>query len=246
MAEVKKKIWDLDRLMDNADGFAVAERIGIRKKRHGSITYIECVDGTHKESDINHCQLFRDGCHCYSCGSSHNVYGMIRSYYANILGTPLEHDEICSIIAETCGGEDEYLIHPDSHVKRKPFPLTKEELAAIGLSAESRRAEKIAGYSEEKDEEHSVLSGCDGYVKLEYLPPMSIYSLFRENEEMFRIIVAGKIRESAEKTQKIYRSFKTRKDPLSQALVRAAVEQYNLTVSVRNKIFPSNKKQAVS
>lgn len=236
-----KKIWDLDRLLSNADAFDVADRIGMRKKRCGSSTYVECVEGTHKETNINHNQLFRDGCHCYSCGASHNVYGMVRDYYRNIVGISLEHDDICSLIAETCGGEDEYLITPvHSGAKKKRFPLTKEELEAIGLTSDSRRARRIVSYTEDKDDEHrEPLS--DGYAATEMLPPVSIYSLYREDEELFREIVGGKIKETIEKCRAGYQVFKDAKDDLSKALVRVFIERYNAAKSAEAKIFPSEK-----
>ena len=228
--------------MSNADAFDVADRIGMRKRRCGNSTYVECVEGTHKETNINHCQLFHDGCHCYSCGASHNVYGMVREYYRNIVGISLEHDEICSLIAETCGGEDEYLITPvHSGTKKKRFPLTKEELEAIGLVSDSKRARHIVSYTDTKDDEHRELLG-DGYAATEMLPPVSIYSLYREDEELFREIVGGKIKETITDARTGYKIFKDANDDLSKALVRVFIEKYNAAKSVAAKIFPSEKR----
>lgn len=238
-----KKIWDLDRLMSDADAFIVAERIGLRKRRCGSSTYIECVEGTHKESSINHNQLFRDGCHCYSCGASHNIYGMVRDYYKNIVGISLEHDEICYLIAETCGGEDEYLITPvHSGARKKRFPLTKEELEAIGLASNSQRARHIVSYADTKDDKHRELLNGGGYADTELLPPVSIYSLYREDEELFQELVGSKIKETIEKARAGYQVFKDAKDDLSKALVRVFIEKYNAAKSAELKIFPSGKR----
>lgn len=240
-----KKIWDLDRLMACADAFDVADRIGMKKKKCGSSTYVECVDGTHKESDINHNQLFRDGCHCYSCGANHNIYGMVRGYYDNVLGISLDHDEICSIIAETCGGEDDFLIKPIAGVKKKPFPLTNQELEQIGLCSSSQRAKAVVSYSDTKDEEHRESVDYDGYAKTELLPPVSIYSLYRDDEDLFRCLVGNKVNETIEFARTVYMIFKSGKDDLSKAFVRLAIERYNAAVCIRKKVFP-NKYKAVS
>lgn len=240
-----KKIWDLDKLMACADAFDVADRIGMKKNKSGSSTYVECVDNTHKESNINHNQLFRDGCHCYSCGANHNVYGMVRGYYNNVLGVSVDHDEICQIIAETCGGEEEFLIQPVPGVKYKKFPLTKEELDHIGLSSSTQRARQIVSYSEEKGEEYREMIDGDGYAKTEFLPPMSIYSLFKEDEDLFRWLIWNKVNETIELTRKLYATFKSGEDELSKAFVRLAIERYNTVKNIKKKMF-SNYKQAVS
>lgn len=238
-----KKMWDLDRLMADADAFSVADMIGIPKKRYGSSTYIVCVDGTHSETQTNHCQLFRDGCHCYSCGSNHNVYGMVRSYYENIVGSSLSHDEICELIAETCGGEDNYLIKPvHSEKKRAPFPLTKEELESIGLSTDTRRHKAIVSYSEFKDEEHTEMVDLDGYGKVKLLPPISIYTLYKDDEETFYWLVKNKIAETIEKAREGYKTYKSRTDWLSQALVQVYCDMYNQARAVEQKLFPAKQK----
>lgn len=242
-----KKIWNLDQLMADANAFDVADRIGMRKKRCGGAIYVECVDGSHTEHNINHNQLFRDGCHCYSCGANHNVYGMVRGYYNNILGSSISHDEICGIIAETCGGEDNYLLTPKAGVKHRPFPLTKEELELIGLSASSQRAQSIAAYSEYKDEEHplSAGDGC-GYIRTEPLPAMSIYSLYRDDESLFREIVRNKIREAYDSYRQIYYDFRTSADIFLLNYARSAFDCMTAVKNLAEKMAPSAKKEYAS
>lgn len=241
-----KKIWDLDRLMACADAFDVADRIGMKKRKSGSSTYVECVDGTHHESNINHNQLFHDGCHCYSCGANHNTYGMVRGYYSNVLGISLEHDEICSIIAETCGGEESFLLKPIAGVKKKPFPLTKKELELIGLCPSSQRAKFVVSYSNSKDEEHREMIDYDGYAKTELLPSVSIYSLYKDDEDLFRWLVGNKVSETIEQTRNLYSTFKSSQDELSKAFVRLAIERYNAAVCIGKRLFPNKFKKAVS
>ena len=237
------KYWDLDRLMSDANAFDVAERIGIRKKRAGSTYYIECVSGTHSETRLNHCQIFRDGCHCYSCGASHNTYGMVKEYYSNVVGRSLDHDEICSIIADTCGGEDRYIIRDkDANEVKKPFPLTEEELDFIGLAPKSTRARAIVSYSDYKTEEIRELCD-DGYVKTKPLPPMNIYVLFRENEALFWLMVKGKISERIVQARAGYKRYKTNPD---KDMVQIFIDLYNDARKMEEKFFPSGKQKAVS
>lgn len=238
----KYKHWDLDRLMDAADAFYVADRIGMRMKRYGGSTYGECVSGSHKETQINHMQLFRDGCKCYSCGAAHNTYGMVKNYYANVVGRSLDHDEICSLIAETCGGEEMYIIRPERGGKpKKTFPLTDDELHFLNLATKSPRPRAIISFSESKTEE--IREFCDdGYVRTEPLPPMNIYTLFRENEEAFWYLIKGKIAERIATARSGYKAYKNTTD---KEMVQFFIEMYNKAVLLEEK-FSSGRKQRVS
>lgn len=234
------KHWDLDQLMANADAFDVADRIGMRVKRYGGSTYGECVSGSHKETQINHMQLFRDGCKCYSCGAAHNTYGMVKNYFQNVVGRSLDHDEICSVIAETCGGEDMYIIKPKRNGKiKKPFPLTEEELSFLNLATKSPRPRAIVSFSEYKTEK--IREFCDdGYVRTEPLPPMNIYTLFRENEDAFWQIIKGKIFERIMQAQAGYKSYKSTED---KEMVQFFIEMYNKARELEAKLFPGQKKK---
>lgn len=237
------KYWDLDKLMDNADAFDVADHIGMKINRCGGAAYVECVSGTHRETRLNHNQLFHDGCHCYSCGASHNVYGMVRDYYRNVVGTPLDHDDICSLIAETCGGEDEYLVQNDMPSKKQaPFPLTKEELEMIGLSSSRTRARKIRSFQEYKDDVHRDLIGCEGYAETEMLPPMNIYTLYQENRELFYEIVRGKIIETMGRTRSSYLAVAAGTSEFEKAIAFQSEKSYRTAVDIYKRLFPGQKR----
>jgi len=231
------KQWDLDRLMSDANAFDVAERIGMRTKRCGSSTYGECVSGSHKESQINHMQLFRDGCKCYSCGAAHNIYGMVRAYFTNVVGRSLDHDEICSLIAETCGGEEQYIIHPERGGKtKKAFPLTEDELTFLRLVTKSPRARGIVSFKDYKTETIREYVE-DGYVRTEPLPSMNIYTLFREDETAFWHIVKGKLQERIAQAQEGYKTCKTDKE-----MVQFFVGMYNQARMMETKFFSAKQK----
>ncbi len=197
-----KKIWDLERLVNDADSFRIVDSLGIEKRRSGATTYVRCPSGSHSETRINHAKLFKNGCKCFSCGECYSSYGMAKAYMENILGMSASHDEICRILAESAGAdESEYIIRGGNEEQRKPFPLTKEELELIGL--EPKPASRvIVGYSTRKDENHRERYEDGGYIRTEPITGMSIYALFRDNEDLFWEIVQGKVEVAYRKTTK--------------------------------------------
>lgn len=128
---VKTRI-DMERLKADASCRHVAKYIGMRI----SGRYCECVSGLHKETQINHCAIYDDRIHCFSCGDSRDVIDMVRGYYANRLGSTLSYTEACKIVAESCGGIEGYMNR--GYKKSKPMPFTQEELALVGLDQFSR------------------------------------------------------------------------------------------------------------
>ena len=196
-----KKIWDLERLISDADSFRIVERLGIEKRRYGATTYVRCPSGTHPETRLTHAKLFRNGCKCFSCGNSYSSYGMVKAYCENILGTGISHDEICSILAESAGADDsEYIIRNDKGNTKKRFPLSKEELILIGL--EPKPASRvIVSYSDSRDNEHTEpVDG--GYAKKSPITGMSIFYLFKEDEDIFWEMVKGKTDEAYKRSVK--------------------------------------------
>ncbi len=190
-----KKIWDLERLIGDADSFNIAASIGMETRRFGAVTYVRCPAGTHPETRINHAKLFRNGCKCFSCGQSYSSYGMVKAYMENILGNNISHDEICTILADSTGaGESEYLIRGSEKTKGKRFPLSKEELELIGLSPKPA-PRVIKSYRDCKDELHQETCG-DGYAMTAAASGISIFSLYREDEEMFWELVQDKSKEA--------------------------------------------------
>lgn len=241
--------WDLERLLSDADAMDVAMRIGIPMRRNGRTTYIQCVAGTHSETRLNHMELFRDGCKCYSCGKSCNTYGMVKEYYSNVIGMPLSHDEICTIIADTCGGADQYIIKKVITVNekgevQKPFPLTKEDLELIGLTPKTKRARYIMSYVEDRDDERREAIDCFGYAKMGLLPVESIYTLYKEDEEAFWRVIEGKISETMQKATTGYKTFKDGNDDISKEMVQLYIDGYQKARKLAEKFFPKKLRVA--
>ena len=231
--------WNLEELLMEADAFDVADAIGITKKHSGNSVFIPCVFGIHKETHINHMQLFRDGCKCYSCGESCNTYGMVKAYYQNIVGVSLNHDEICTIIADTCGGTERFIIKKDKNKeKTKSFPLSKEELEIIGLNVKTPRARQIISYSEDKDEKHRETVDCNGYAQTSLLPAINIYSFFKDDETIFWMLVEGKISEKMFNIKKEYAEIKNNNDICSKEMVQFYKDLYSKLLVMQKKYFP--------
>ncbi len=240
--------WDLDSLMAAADGFEVAKAIGMKTKECGTTIFAESVDGRN-ERNIQHNKLFKNGCFDFTTREGRNVYGMVRDYYANKLGTSLTHDEICEIIADTCGGKSQFIISntPEQKKKERPFPLSKGELELIGLDTKPKYNPNIVSVSLLRDKEHTERiiekNGNDLWAKTTRMPPMNIYILFRKNPDAFWDIVANKTQECLEKLRRDYKYAKSLPDNkgttvavLRQEMMKMLEDDYTKTIALRAKI----------
>ncbi len=194
--------WNLPELCQQADAFQVAEMIGMRIRKAGSTIFVENVEGR-TETALTHCQLFHTGMRDYSIAQSYTTYNMVKEYYANILGKPLSHDEICTILADTCGGADAFRELKEERkngVKAPKFPMKPEDFALIGLAPKNRWHREVVSWQSWKDEEHTEKHE-DGFAKTKALPVPSIYTLFREDPEAFWYLVSSKTRNKLESTE---------------------------------------------
>ena len=123
--------FDAGALHEAADCREVARFIGMRTDGR----FCECVSGLHSESQMNHCAIYKDHIHCFSCGDNRDVVGMVRGYYQNVLGTPIGYQDALKIIGDACGGYDLYL-EEGTYRPVEPMPFTREEMALIGLDAQ--------------------------------------------------------------------------------------------------------------
>lgn len=154
--------YNLERLKEDADCREVARSIGM--KICGQ--FCECVSGTHSETQINHCSLGRQFYHCFSCGDSGDVIKLVRSYYANVLGTPITLAESCLIIGDAAlGGHELYEERTQESTVEKP-PFTTAELELLGFCG--------ADYSESATR------------------PIRMENIFRENKILYYQLVRNK------------------------------------------------------
>ena len=198
--------WKLDELLAAADAAEVARSIGMRTCRSGATTFVENVDGR-QETRLNHVKLFRDGCKDFTTGKVRNTYSMVRDYYANCLGRTLAHDEICEIIADTCGGADLYVVRKKTGKKAKkskPFPFTNEELELIGLRPANKYNYVINSYTTWKDEKHERPVDLDGYANVQVIQPESLYRMYQEEPETALWLIAGKTQEMFQRLHETY------------------------------------------
>jgi len=120
--------YNINNLKSDADCRHIAEYIGMRI----SGQYCECVSGLHAETRINHCAIYRNKIHCFSCGDSRDVVDMVRGYFANKLGNPISYMDACKIIGDALGGHELYQEKGKGPVVKK-LPFTTEELDLIGI-----------------------------------------------------------------------------------------------------------------
>lgn len=229
--------WKLEELIASADAFDVARSIGMTIVRSGATYYTNNVEGR-PETRLNHNQLFHDGCKDYTSGASHNTYGMVREYFSKCLGRELTHDEICSIIADTCGGADLFIVKKDRKKKSgMPFPLTKSDLELLGLAPKNRYQKEVVSYSDYKDDVHTEICG-DGYAKTKPMPPISIYSLYKEDKEAFWWLVKEKLQDCIIRQKQDYHDFKDLDGDCAfkETILKECAQKFQMAISLKNRL----------
>lgn len=188
--------YDLDKLREDANAFDVAEAIGMQMYKAGSTWYVECVSGLHSETKINHNQLRKNGCHCYSCGKNYDVIGMVMAYYENVEKSPITFKEACGIVADTCGAREDYMVNARSGDYVPAKLLTEQELEALGL-CKSRRIRVVTAFADEKyefpeGERDRIEYVNDGYAYYSNASAININTLYREDKEAFKDLIQRK------------------------------------------------------
>lgn len=183
--------YNVERLRQDADCRQVAEFIGMQVKGR----FCECVSGLHTESQLNHCGIYPNHIHCFSCGHDVGVIGMVMDYYQNVLGSPVTYQEACRIVGDACGGSDLYLESSSGNEIAERIPFSKEDLALLRLD--------------------TPYSG-KGTVHI------SMQSLYRENKDLFYQIVRDKASEEMEKLKKLSDSLGNTK---AEASIKNVIEQ---------------------
>lgn len=236
--------WKLDELLDTANAVEVANHIGMKTKKRGKILYCQCPTG-HKETALNHCQLFNDGCHCYSCGAHLSTYEMVKTFFSEVNGVNLSYDEICEYIADTCGGADIYLEKKDA--KSKKFPLTKKELEVLRINSVGRQIKTIVAFSDEKTEECDEFDlKAGGYVKYKMHPGISIYSLFKEDEKTTLEIIKNKYNEALIRVNDFINACKSENNENESVKLwlKQSQKEWKTLMRIRNKIKEYEKSLA--
>lgn len=122
--------YKLDEIKDCADISVVAESIGLQMKRRGARYSILCPNPEHNDKHFGNCVLTPKGFKCYSCGAYGDVFDLVR------LALNVSKQEAYGIVADICGGRDNFIIKQSNQEKsKKPFVKLpdRELLEFIGL-----------------------------------------------------------------------------------------------------------------
>ncbi len=163
--------YNVEQLREDADCRQVAEYIGMQLNGK----FCECVSGLHTETQINHCGIYRNHVHCFSCGYDVGVIRMVQDYYTNVLGQTLAYQEACRIVGDACGGSELYLEQVSGQSSAERIPFSKEELAMIRLD--------------------TPYSGNGSHL--------SMQSLYREDRDLFFEIIRQKATEEKNKLESL-------------------------------------------
>lgn len=175
-------MYDKETLLASVDCIELARYLGMPIEKHGSSYFTQCVSGSHHETQLDHNKIYSNGCYCFSCGKRYDAAGMVMAYYENVLGQSINFQEALGIIGDSLGGRNAFLV--GKHVQFSPFPLTDEELQAIGLQPKAGSGKVIE--SAETDE--------DGYwfYKEKYVSFGSIKMLYTGDKDAFMYIAKKK------------------------------------------------------
>jgi DNA primase len=145
--------FDKERLIEDADIFAVADALGIETKQIGGRTSILCP--CHGDRNFGNC-IIKDGYYkCFACGASGNAVDLAM----HSLGVGFV--EACKIVAETCGGYEHYIVKR-AYGAGQAKPIKRKEAELIGLFPKCGFAlQKITGDPDEAEE--GVLAGLACY-----------------------------------------------------------------------------------
>ena len=126
--------YDTRRLFEDADARVVVRRLWAKDdfRQTGATLFVKCPSG-HKETRLDHCAVYKEGCKCFSCGNHYGLKEMMEIYFPG-----KKFPEICSLIADAIGNKEDYLTKKTGHKKEDPFPLNMQELDIIGLYSPER------------------------------------------------------------------------------------------------------------
>ena len=150
-------MYDKETLLASVDCIELARYLGMPIEKHGSSYFTQCVSGLHRETQLDHNKIYSNGCYCFSCGKRYDAAGMVMAYYENVLGQSINFQEALGIIGDSLGGRNAFLV--GKHVQFSPFPLTDEELQAIGLQPKAGSGKVIE--SAETDEDGNKLESSE-------------------------------------------------------------------------------------
>lgn len=153
-------MYDIDLIVEEASPIGIVKYLGIPTKESGKTIFIECPvherETGSRDRHINNCVLgknFKKAFYCHSCHGHGNGFDLISGY----LNLDIEKDfiQILKIAAESCGGEELFIISDLEYSKRKrkkeaqdEFGIFVEELKELGLEPNLFLNIYLASYDE--------------------------------------------------------------------------------------------------
>lgn len=153
-------MYDIDMIVEEASPIGIVKYLGIPYKESGKNIFIECPvherETGSRDRHINNCVLgktFNRAFFCHSCHGYGNGFDLIAGY----LNLDIKEDfiQILKIAAESCGGEELFIISNTEYSKRKNqkneqnnFGIFADELKELGLESSLYSNIYIACYDE--------------------------------------------------------------------------------------------------
>lgn len=199
-------VLDVERIKEDANAILVAESIGLNVYYRNGKHLIFCPE--HNDKSLGSCFISARGYICYSCHAHGNVIDLVRKVKG------CKFIEACEIIAETCGGLEQYVAEDDGKFKRtdKSRYLSDDECALIGIQnapvkvlthitesyEEMKEMQREGIYSVDMDEESGQ------YYLLKTVETNPLYRLFLDDQETYFELVAAHCHETLRGYEKLY------------------------------------------
>ncbi|WP_455649252.1 hypothetical protein [Enterocloster citroniae] len=153
-------MYDIDLIVEEASPIGIVKYLNIPYKESGKTIFIECPvherETGSRDRHINNCVLgktFRKAFYCHSCHGSGNGFELIAGYLH--LDIKKDFVQILKIAAESCGGEELFIISNSEYSQRKKkkealeeFGIFVDELSELGLESNLFTQIYIASYDE--------------------------------------------------------------------------------------------------
>ena len=180
-----------DYLLSEADGFTVAEYLGMEILKRGSRHYILCPGHEKRlgkqDMRMGNAVLTNKGYHCYACNKSVNVIDMTMEY------TGCSYPEALNMIADACGGRSIFEIDGNNQPKAKRLPLSPIDLELIGLSSSGKSTPiiNVSTTMVENDEDTFVRQSDDKYFVYQR-NNVSLTTLYQTDLAAYNHLIAEK------------------------------------------------------
>ncbi|WP_097005290.1 hypothetical protein [Lacrimispora amygdalina] len=216
-------MYDIDKIIDEASPLSIAKYLGIPMKKSGNTIFIKCPVHEREtgsiDRHINNCVLrktFKKAFFCHSCHGSGSGFDLIAGY----LNLDIKKDfvQILKIAAESCGGEEFFIISDSKYnlIKSKKenqeiFGVLAEDLKKLGLLSNIFSKNYKASYDESQlSDFYDVIkeSNFDVYNENQ-LPKVTALEIETSNKlfsSLNREVYYDIIKEKAKEKMELYRA----------------------------------------